>query len=132
MKAKLTAMPRTSPRSGSSGLTRRAFMATAAALAVSAATGLLLADQAEAQSADDLKRQGLAGETLEGYLVARDNSVAARVEQINADRRQLYQQRAAQEGVSVEQIGKIYARQIIESSPPGTWYQSSSGQWVQK
>jgi hypothetical protein len=113
-------------------LTRRAVLAQAAGVAFGAALVAVAARPARAQSADDLKRQGLAGEGLNGYMIARDASVAGRVEQINAERRALYQQRAQQEGVSVEAIGKIYHQQIVESDPPGTWYQSASGQWVQK
>lgn len=111
-------------------LTRRAFCATAGLGFGLAATGLPA--PALAQSADELKRQGLAGESLDGFLVARDSSVADRVAQLNAERRRLYEQRAAQEGIEVSAVARIYAQQIIEASPPGTWYQSGSGQWVQK
>ncbi len=123
MKAKLTAMLKT----------RRTFLLRTAGTAAALGTLLLVGTgPAAAQSAEDLKRRGLARETLQGFLVARDASAAARVDAINAERRQVYEQRAAQEGVDVGTIGQIYAREIIEASPPGTWYQSSSGQWVQK
>jgi hypothetical protein len=113
-------------------LTRRSLLARTGIAAAAVALAAVFPRLAFAQSADELKRRGLAGETLQGYMVARDSSVAGRVEQINQERRQLYQQRAAQEGISMEAVAAVYAKQIIENSPPGTWYQSQSGQWVQK
>ncbi|WP_162906513.1 YdbL family protein [Algihabitans albus] len=117
--------------------TRRSFLlqsagTLAAGLALGGAVLTGASRDAQAQSAEDLKRRGLAGENLNGFLVARDASVEARVEAINAERSQVYRQRAAQQGVDANTIGQIYAQEIIEASPPGTWYQSSGGQWVQK
>lgn len=118
-------------------MTRRTFLRQSAA---TLATGLLVggtflagsSGPALAQSAEDLKRRGLAGENLNGFLVARDASVTARVNAINAERSEVYRQRAVQQGVDAATIGQIYAQEIIEASPPGTWYQSSGGVWVQK
>ncbi|WP_421709532.1 YdbL family protein [Algihabitans sp.] len=121
-------------------MTRRIFLRRSAGTAATLTVGFLVGGTllaggpgaALAQSAEDLKRRGLAGENLNGFLVARDSSVNARVNAINAERSEVYRQRAAQQGVDAATIGQIYAREIIEASPAGTWYQSSGGQWVQK
>ena len=51
---------------------------------------------------------------------------------MNAERRTIYSQRATAERVSVEQIGRVYAAEILKSAPPGTWFLEESGRWVQK
>jgi uncharacterized protein YdbL (DUF1318 family) len=58
--------------------------------------------------------------------------VAALTEQVNAERRALYAQRAKAEGVPIEAIAKIYASEIFKSAPPGTWFLSEDGQWTRK
>jgi uncharacterized protein YdbL (DUF1318 family) len=54
------------------------------------------------------------------------------VEQVNAKRRQIYAQRASQEGVSADQIGRVYARQILAKAPPGTKFLQENGSWITK
>ncbi len=99
---------------------------------------VLLAAGAFAQSRtlDGPRRAGTVGERYDGYAVLRDPASAATlsplVEQVNAERRKVYAQRAAAEGVPVDQIGRIYAAEIFKSAPAGTWFLQESGQWVQK
>jgi len=82
------------------------------------------------------RRAGTVGERYDGYAVVRDPASAAAlgplVEQVNAERRKVYAQRAAADGVPVDQIGRIYAAEIFKSAPAGTWFLQESGQWVQK
>lgn len=91
--------------------------------------------RAKADQLDDLRKSGAVGERFDGYLVVRDrgnaaaNSLAA---QVNAQRKQIYESRAAQQGVSAEEVGKVYAAQIFQKAPAGTWFQRSDGSWVQK
>jgi uncharacterized protein YdbL (DUF1318 family) len=98
----------------------------------------LLAAGAFAQSRmlDGPRRAGTVGERYDGYAVVRDPASAATlgplVEQVNAERRKVYAQRAATDGVPVDQIGRIYAAEIFKSAPAGTWFLQESGQWVQK
>ncbi len=68
--------------------------------------------------------------------MVRDNSasagIRALVKDINAKRKALYQKRAAAEGAPVEQVGKVYAREVFKSAPSGTWFLQENGQWLQK
>jgi hypothetical protein len=59
-------------------------------------------------------------------------NTAALIDQVNAERRQLYAERARTEGVPIDAIGKIYAGEIIKSAPAGTWFLSENGQWTRK
>lgn len=85
-----------------------------------------------AQSLDALRTSGAVGEGLDGYLVARDHSAQAFVNEVNAKRRQIYQDRAAAQGAPVAEVGKVYAKELLQKAPPGTWYQSTGGGWIQK
>lgn len=87
---------------------------------------------AQAQSLDALRASGAVGERYDGYAVARDPSAAAIVSQVNAQRRDIYQQRAAQQNVPVEQVGRVYAGEIMQAAPPGTWFQDATGKWMRK
>lgn len=91
--------------------------------------------QSQARPLDAPRAAGTVGERYDGYAVARGTptpGISSLVEQVNADRRTLYAQRAAADGVPVEAISKIYAAEIIKSAPKGTWFLSESGQWTQK
>jgi len=92
---------------------------------VNAADGLL--DQARAA--------GIVGERFDGYAMIRDAGASSALRQlvndVNARRKQVYENRAASEGIPVAQVGRVYAQEISESAPPGTWYLSESGAWAQ-
>ena len=91
--------------------------------------------QSPARLLDAPRAAGTVGERYDGYAVVRGAptpGISSLVEQVNADRRALYAQRAATDGAPVEAIGKIYAAEIIKSAPKGTWFLSESGQWTQK
>ena len=92
----------------------------------------LLPVAAHAQSAEDLRRSGQAGERFDGFMEVRESSVASVVAQINARRRALYQRRAQEEGVSVDQVGRVFAQEIIRKAAPGTWVRDAGGNWSQK
>ncbi len=102
---------------------------------VLAATILILglsAPPALAQSLDELRASGAVGERYDGYAEALQSSAAGVVQQVNAKRRQIYQQTADKEGASIDQIGRVYARQIFAKSPPGTKFLQENGSWVAK
>ena len=90
----------------------------------------------QAQDLDAARAQGVVGERYDGLAVVRDKNASAAihnmVKTINAQRRQLYENRAASEGAPVDQVGRVYARQIFQSAPGGTWFLQENGQWVQK
>lgn len=92
----------------------------------------LLAGPASAQSLDELRASGKVGERYDGYAVARDSAVAGQVAQINAKRREIYEQESAKQGVNLTQVGKVYAAKIVKQVPDGTWILTEDGNWRQK
>lgn len=108
--------------------THRGFWVLAALLSLF----LAVEQPAHAQSLDTLRASGAVGESLDGYLIARDPSAQSFVNEVNAKRQQIYAQRAAAQGVPASEVGKVYAKELLQKAPPGTWYQSPSGGWVQK
>ncbi|MBO6826233.1 MAG: YdbL family protein [Sneathiella sp.] len=111
-------------------LSRRLVLKSAAALVV--ASGMMMSGPAFADQLDDLRVSGAVGEAYDGYARARAESASEFVKSINAQRRKIYIERARKQGVSVDQIGQIYAGQIKKKVPSGTWLLSSDGQWSQK
>ena len=87
---------------------------------------------ATAQSLDDLRASGAVGERFDGMAVARDPSAADAVVEINAKRMKIYAERAASEGVSAEQVGKVYAQKILQKAAAGTWLQAPDDTWTRK
>ena len=69
---------------------------------------------ANAQSLKDLRASDAVGERLDGYVVARDPDAKIFADQVNAKRRQIYEERAAAQGVSVDQLGRVYAQELLK------------------
>jgi uncharacterized protein YdbL (DUF1318 family) len=91
--------------------------------------------QSSSRLLDAPRASGLVGERYDGFAVARGavpSNIAAIVNQVNAERRALYAERAKSEGIPVEAVGKIYAGEIIKSAPAGTWFLGENGQWTRK
>lgn len=107
---------------------RRNFLAGLIIAATLGVTSL----SAQAQSLSQLRASGAIGEAFDGFARARDNSMRGQVDAINARRRTIYQQRASAQGVSAQQVGRVYAREIYNNSPAGTWFLSESGSWSRK
>jgi uncharacterized protein YdbL (DUF1318 family) len=103
------------------------FVALAFALALAGAP-------ASAQSLDQLRKSGAVGERFDGYAAVRQGGGSARevVDQVNAKRRQIYVKRAGQDGLPVDQVGRVYAKTIQGKAPRGTWFLDQSGRWRQK
>lgn len=91
---------------------------------------------AGAQSLDQLRTDGVVGERYDGFAVVRDASAPAGVHGfvagVNEKRRRIYEDRAAQEKVPVGQVGRVYATQLFERLPPGSWFLDEAGKWVRK
>ena len=49
-----------------------------------------------------------------------------------AKRREIYKERAAAQDVPVDQVGRVYAKQILEKVPAGVWFRTPDGEYVQK
>ena len=108
---------------------RRRFLASALA-----GMALLLALDANAQGLNDLRASGAIGEGFDGFARARSNdpAVKAKVEQVNARRRDIYAKRAAEQGISADQVGRVYASEIMGRAPAGTWFLQANGTWTRK
>ena len=89
---------------------------------------------AAAQSLDELRRQGAIGERYDGFAIVRQPSAAvqALVSQVNAQRSRIYAERAKQQNAPADQVGRVYARQIFQQAPQGTYFLDESGRWVRK
>jgi uncharacterized protein YdbL (DUF1318 family) len=85
-----------------------------------------------AGSLQDLRASSALGESASGYVVARDPSATAEVASINKKRKAIYAEKAAAQGVSIDQVGKVYAKEIFKKVPAGTWIQNQQGQWLKK
>lgn len=108
------------------------WTALLAVLMICAAAVLAYAPAASAASLDQLRASGAIGERYDGLVVARDPSVADQVEAINAQRLKIYREKAAAEGVPLDQVGRVYAKEIVGKAPKGTWFLKENGSWVQK
>ena len=90
---------------------------------------------AHAIDLDQAKREGLVGETLEGYvgIVVDDAPVAvkAMVEEVNNKRRAEYRRIAEENDIEVEQVEALAAKKAIEKTRPGDWVRVN-GDWRQK
>ena len=90
---------------------------------------------AQERPLDGPRAAGTVGERYDGFAHVRGAAspdIVALVNKTNAERRALYEQRAKNEGVPLDAIEKIYAGQIMQSAPPGTWFLSQNGQWTRK
>lgn len=112
-------------------MTRRLF-SLSSLLAVAALVLPLLNGPVSAQSLDELRASGKVGERYDGFAVARDSSAADIVAEVNAKRRKIYEDRAAKQGVSVEVVGAVYAKEIVDQVPDGTWVLTADGEWRRK
>jgi uncharacterized protein YdbL (DUF1318 family) len=97
----------------------------------------LAASAAQADSLDEARAAGLLGERPDGYVdIVTPNptpEIKNLKDQINAQRRKIYQQLAGEKGVPVEEVGALAAEKTIaQKLKPGMFYMNSSGQWVQK
>lgn len=115
--------------------TPRALAAVAAVLAV-AALLLAAAVPAAAASLDDYRAEGVIAERYDGLVEVRASDAPAEarriVDEVNRKRRQIYEQRASEQGISPDQVGRVYATQILEKAPPGTYFKRPDGSYVRK
>ncbi|MFO1449779.1 MAG: DUF1318 domain-containing protein [Opitutaceae bacterium] len=84
---------------------------------------------------DALRKKGAIGENNRGLTEVRQNvdNAASVSAAENQDRLLVYAEIGkGQGGASVEQVGRLRARQIAKSSTPGVWLQQESGEWYQK
>lgn len=112
---------------------RRRFLSIMVALPVAAAAALFPV-AAGAQSLSELRASGAVGEGYDGFARVRKAGGGARsvVDAVNAKRRAIYAERAKEQGTAADQVGRVYAKQILGKAPAGTWFLEESGKWVRK
>jgi len=85
----------------------------------------------------DLKQArttGSVGETTTGYIAAIKKSpdVDALVNEVNIKRKQEYARISAENGQTIDIVGKVAAEQIILNLDSGTLYQGPDGSWKKR
>lgn len=89
-----------------------------------------------ALSLQEAKSEGLIGELRNGYvgLVVQSTpaEVVAMVRDVNNQRRELYQQIAQQNNISIEQVAALAFEKAVEATPAGQYLQDATGAWVKK
>ncbi len=95
---------------------------------------LLLTPSAWALTLDDARQQGRAGETLSGYLAARqqDEETLALVKRINAGRMQQYARVAQQNSLTTSEVARIAGEKLVNRAGSGEYVRGINGQWLQK
>ncbi len=93
------------------------------------------ATPAAAQSLDQLRASGAVAERFDGYAMVRESGASGAkgvVDDVNRKRKKIYADRAASQGTTTDQVGRVYAGQIFAKAPSGTWFLEENGSWRQK
>jgi uncharacterized protein len=97
---------------------------------------LLLATIVGAADLDALRKSGAVGERFDGLAIVRegegDGAAKKLVAEVNAKRSKIYAERAKEKGAPAVEVGKVYAKEIAETAPSGTWFLGEDGKWLQK
>lgn len=95
---------------------------------------LLLVPSAWALTLDQARQQGRVGETLSGYIAARqqDDETLALVKRINDGRSQQYQRVAQQNNLPTAEVARIAGEKLVNRAGSGEYVRGINGQWVQK
>ena len=97
---------------------------------------LVFAPAAWAISLQDAKQQGLVGEQRDGYVGVVVSTANAEISQliaeVNRERRTRYEQIARENGISLEQVQALAAKQAFEATQPGHFVQDANGRWQKK
>jgi len=82
----------------------------------------------------ELKRRGIAGENILGFLEIRSRATASQkklVQAENEDRKIIYRETAREKGVPVAEVKRGFGAVLRERAKPGMWIETVQG-WVQK
>jgi len=97
---------------------------------------LLLVPMSFALTLQEAKNEGLVGEQRNGYVGLVMESAPAEVmalaRDVNNQRRELYQQIARQNSLTVEQVAALAFKKAVEATSTGQYLQDASGAWVKK
>lgn len=94
----------------------------------------MIAQPAWALTLDEARQQGRVGETLSGYVAARqqDNETQALVKHINEGRRTQYQRLSQQNALTTSDIASIAGQKLVSRAAAGEYVRGINGQWRQK
>lgn len=96
----------------------------------------LMTTSAYADTLDEAKASGLIGELQNGYigLVQQDApaSVVTLITQVNAQRKQRYEQIAKQNNIPLSEVAKLAFSRAVENTLPGNYIESAPGKWAKK
>ena len=95
---------------------------------------LLLVPSAWAVSLDEARQQGRVGETLSGFIAARqqDDETLALVKRINDGRTQQYQRVAQQNNLTTSEVARIAGEKLVSRAGSGEYVRGINGQWLRK
>ena len=95
---------------------------------------LLLVPSAWALSLDEARQQGRVGETLSGFIAARqqDDETLALVKRINEGRTQQYQRVAQQNNLTTSGVARIAGEKLVSRAGSGEYVRGINGQWLRK
>ena len=102
---------------------------------LAALAAVVMAAPAVAADLDRLRAEGVIAERYDGLLDLRKSGNAeakALVQEVNERRRELYRKRAESQDVPAAEVGKVYAKQILEDAPKGTYFLKPDGSYVRK
>lgn len=118
---------------------KRNIAIASALAALAAAVAFSVPAAAQDAALNQARSQGLIGEQADGYLgfvpgATISADLRGRVEQNNIQRRALYTRRAAERGVSVNEMAAAVACQVFERPQIaiGERYRNEGGQWRQR
>lgn len=106
------------------------FLAAAVFALVAFAAAPVLAD-----ALDDYRSRGFITERYDGLVQVRGDAppgARALVAEVNEKRAAIYAKRAKAQGVPAEEVGKIYAKEIFNDAPAGSWFLQADGKYIKK
>ena len=94
----------------------------------------LFAGEAFALNLQEARTSGAVGERTDGYVAVITNTseVNALVAEVNAQRKQRYEQIAKDAGQPVDVTARIASQEIISKLPAGAMFMNAAGAWVRK
>lgn len=86
---------------------------------------------------DAAKAKCIVGEQTDGYLGIIDNlkadeALKREVRSVNQQRKAVYADLAARNGVTIEQAAQVTAERLLNSAPSGHCIQTPEGGWIKK
>lgn len=94
----------------------------------------IVAQPAWAITLDEARQKGRVGETLSGYIAAReqDNETLALVKRINEGRSVQYQRLAQQNNLTTSDVASIAGQKLVRRAEAGEYVRGINGQWLKK